>query len=524
MRLSMVTQWTLPQRRQLAVLAIILVVKFANAATPGNTSPGELDDLLQGFDTPLQSKEKSDTTDEELDQLLEGFDEPPADNATSGNSTPVNSAPELLDDVLQGFTDDSVSPDLKTSSSLGTTSPWEYNADVTMDFSYSYAHKSPAIGEPDYRGLSAARFYYEPEFKYRLNRSWTSFVSAGAFYDAAYEIKGRNRYSSQMLEAYEREIELREAYVLGSSPNADVKIGRQIVVWGKSDTIRIVDVLNPLDLREPGIVDIEDLRLPVTMTRLDYYVQQWNITAIAIHEIRFNKVPVYNSEYYPGARPAPPENNPDSTAANTEFALALNGYFSGWDLSIHWAQVFDDQPQIETVSPSSVVQRHQRINMAGAAANLALGNWLLKSEMALLMGLKYSNAPDTEYDRLDSLLGVDYSGLTDAMLSLEIANRHVFDYTPQLIQPADNVREDNIQYALRYNGDFLHERLNIVFLSTVFGERGQEGGFTRISGTYEVLDDLAVTLGVIDYHSGDNPRMQAIADNDRLFLKIRYSY
>jgi hypothetical protein len=186
--------------------------------------------------------------------------------------------------------------------------------------------------------------------------------------------------------------------------------------------------------------------------------------------------------------------------------------------------VFDDQPHLEAVAPGAVVQRHQRINMTGAAANLALGNLLLKSEVAFLMNLKFSNAPGTEYDRLDSLVGVDYSGLTDAMLSLEIANRHIFDYTPQLMQPADNVRADNIQYALRYNGDFLHERLNIIFLSTVFSERGQEGGFTRLSGTYEVLDDLAVTLGIIDYHSGDNPRMQAIADNDRLFLKIRYSY
>ena len=49
------------------------------------------------------------------------------------------------------------------------------------------------------------------------------------------------------------------------------KLGRQIVNWGRSDTVRVLDVINPLDNREPGLVDIEDLRLPVTMARVDYF-------------------------------------------------------------------------------------------------------------------------------------------------------------------------------------------------------------------------------------------------------------
>lgn len=502
----------------LLTIALCVVAKIATA-TPVNIAQSELDDILQGFDSATDETKPSNPSNQnspadELDQLLQGFDDTPAENKTT----------DSVDDVLQGFSDESSAAVANNGTGAPVIRNWEYHADTTFDLSYNYAHKAPEHGEPDYRGLSALRFQYEPEFKYRFNKHWTSVLSANAFYDFSYGLNGRDQYTTDMLEVYERELELREAYVLGSSPNADVKIGRQIVVWGKSDNIRIVDILNPLDLREPGIVDIEDLRLPVTMTRLDYYFQKWSITGITIHEIRFNKVPVYNSEYYPGTAPAPPEDKPESTPENTEFALALNGYFSGWDLSLHWAQVFDDQAHLEVIAPSAIIQRHSRINMAGAAANVALGNWLLKTELARLTGLKLSNIPGRDFDRFDALLGVEYAGLQDAMLSLEIANRHIFDYASQLMQPPNSMREDNVQYALRYNGSFLHDRLDIIFLSSVFGKHGEDGGFTRLSGEYDVLDDFAVTLGVIDYHSGDNPRFQAISNNDRIFLELRYSY
>ena len=42
----------------------------------------------------------------------------------------------------------------------------------------------------------------------------------------------------------------------------------------------MVDVLNPTDSREPGLIDIDDSRLPVTMTQLDYYTGDWNLNLV----------------------------------------------------------------------------------------------------------------------------------------------------------------------------------------------------------------------------------------------------
>ncbi len=65
-----------------------------------------------------------------------------------------------------------------------------------------------------------------------------------------------------------------------------------------SDTLRVLDVLNPLDNREPGRADIEDLRRPVTMVKLDWHIgRNWRLTGIAIPEIRFDDLPALGTDF-----------------------------------------------------------------------------------------------------------------------------------------------------------------------------------------------------------------------------------
>ena len=91
--------------------------------------------------------------------------------------------------------------------------------------------------------------------------------------DFVYELENRS-----VPEGYETEIDLNELNIeLEIFQNLDFKAGRQVVVWGKSDSIRITDILNPLDNRTPGLVDIKNLRLGRTMSKLDYYMNDLNL-------------------------------------------------------------------------------------------------------------------------------------------------------------------------------------------------------------------------------------------------------
>lgn len=456
------------------------------------------------------------SADTKLDAVLEGFDDQPS--TTNGNKE--------LDDVLKGFEEGEGAAEESTQKEEAKKPPFcDLSGSASLGVSYSFAHDAPKPGETDYRGLSRLRPDFHLGLDLAVSKTWKALISGRAFYDFVYEINGRDKYTDEVLDEYEKEAEFGEVYLQGSLlASLDLKVGRQIVVWGKSDNIRVVDILNPLDNRKPGLVDIEDLRLPVTMTRLDYYLGKWNLTAIAVHEIHFNKNPVFGSEFFPFESTLPEEKKPTNSLDNTEYALAVNGIFRGWDISFYVARFFDKQAHVEMVLPTQLERRHSRLTMVGTAVNVALGNWLLKSEVACFDGLEFFALPGEKKSRFDVLAGMEYSGFTNTTISLEAVNRHINDFVSTLEAPPDSARKDEFQTVLRYSGDFLTDTLHLVMLASTFGVTGKDGALQRFSVEYDVTDAFSVKLGLVTYQSGDKVQFRNIGDNDRLFLEAKYSF
>ncbi len=461
-----------------------------------------------------------------------------------------------LDDIMTGFEDSDsevdvgetdwesgfdTDPAVQGSDETAVKGPSWYHLSGALQLAASFntAHDRPDKGQADYRGLSRYRPKLDLELELPLPLEWKLIASGQGFYDFAYAMKGRSQFTENVLEAHEYEAELTDTYVQGRlRSRLDLKLGRQIVVWGKSDNLRVTDVLNPLDNREPGLVDIEDLRLPVAMARIDYYwgaSDNWNITALVIPELRFGKDPVYGSDFFPfeeGPLSAffnqAIEKKPSSIPANYEYALAVNGIFSGWDLSFYGARFFEDQyhPFLDLSGGMAgllIELRHNDLYMAGGAVNVAFGNLLLKAELAWLTGFEYYSINDKK-SRFDFLLGLEYTGLKDTTVSLEAVNRHLFAFEVSMGDSPNYGQEDSFQGALRVSRSLFHETLEITMVASMLGERGQEGAFERFSAKYDVADALEMSGGIILYHHGDNVFFKNIEDKDRLFLEFKYSF
>lgn len=162
--------------------------------------------------------------------------------------------------------------------------------------------------------------------------------------------------------------------------------------------------------------------------------------------------------------------------------------------------------------------------MFGIAANLALGNWLVKAEAALLDGLESFNCPGEEFARLDGLIGVEYSGFKETSISLELADRHLLNYQKALATGPDRTQEDEFQAVVRYTRDFWNDTLTLTCLASVFGPSNADGAFERLSLEYDLSDRVEILAGIVLYQSGDRPSMQNIGDNDRLFLEWTYRF
>jgi hypothetical protein len=442
--------------------------------------------------------------------------EPPQEPVTT-------SADQELEGILDGF--DEESPEESSAAEEAPASPIDLGGLLRLGSSYGFAHDTPGPGEGDWRGLSRFRPELYLEATTHLGGSWQLFASGRAAYDLAYTINGRDDYTEQVLDRHEQEVELTDTYLSGRlGQRVDIKLGRQIVVWGTSENLRVTDILNPLDLREPGITDIEELRLPVAMTRIDVGAGPWQLTGLAIHEHRFHKTPAYGHEFYAYGFPLPPDSKPPCSLDSTELAVAAHGFFKGWDLAFYWARFYDDNPHLAIGESFLPELRHSRLTMIGTAWDLAAGDFLIKAEAAHFRELETFYLPGQRLARSELLAGLEYTGPADTWVTFEVVGRHLHGFQPVLELPPDMARENELDWVLRVSQAFRHQTLLVTAVAMSFGVKGDGGALQRLEARYDLNDRIEITGGVVLYQSGDRPGFVGIGDNDRLFIEIEFRF
>ena len=481
--------------------------------------------LIFGLGIPDVILAQETSEDAALEDVLSGFDDEGAEE----------------DDVLSGFDDGStellsgdVDADGERESGVDAESWSNLSGSAGLSGSYSYAKDAPADKtQADWSGLTKLRPYFSLTWDAKICENWKTRISGKAFYDLAYGMKDSETFSDEVLSELEKEAELREIYLEGSPfGNLDIKLGKQIVSWGVANSLRVVDVLNPTDDREFGMTDLEDIRLPINMTKLDYYIGDLKLEAVAVHEIKFNKSAPFGSDFNPSTQKIN-EVIPESSAENTEYGLALIGTFSGWDTSLHWAQYFDDTAHFKitkvTFIPGlgavpTLEQRHSRLTMGGATLSIPSGNFIWKAEAAKLQGMEFALVTDKTFSRTDVLVGSEYSGWSDTSLTLEFGVQHLNDFDVKLEESPDSQLEDRIATTVSFMQDYFNQTLHLSLVGMMIGKSGQDGGLNRMSLEYDVMDAFSVTGGVMLYQYGENAYFQNLNENDRIFFEVRYSF
>ena len=419
----------------------------------------------------------------------------------------------------------------------------DFSGKTTQQLGLSYSDKR---AQDIFASLRSTLFL---TYAHKFSNDYKIKLTGRAFYDGKYDTRN-GVYTQEQIDELRTEVRLFEAYVEGSIlDNVDFKIGRQIVVWGRSDMIRINDILNPMDNRRPGILDIEDLRLPVGMAKVDIFLGDWRLSPIVIFEQNFTLDPPFGSAY--NVTPA----NENTTYTDPTYALSINGEFSGWDISFYASRMRDSfgyaTPKSLAAYASALKNgtkkpkievNHYLINMGGAAFNAAVGPWLFKSEVAYIDSSSYNAAIGsiadiiksksfanisgiTNYQRLDTLVGFEYTGISDMFVSYDLALRHFVDYDKRfdIITSLYPVEPDTWQHALRINRDWVNSTVHTSYLVSLFGANATEGGYHRVNVKYDLADGINANLGVVQYFGG-SVLFDEIKDQVIVMSDISYNF
>jgi len=376
-------------------------------------------------------------------------------------------------------------------------------------------------------------------------------------YDAAYLID-RERFDEATLDAYESQIIGGETFAALSLGPLELTAGRQIVAWGHGNLLSPVDVVNPRDNREPGLSDLDDIRLAVLATRAGLFLGAHRLEAMVVHESFFGLRPAPLSEFSPlramitedpTIAPIIEGRTLRYSSVPDRFATGASQYFGRWsyngsvDLSFYAASVLDKQGVTTLPAGANRVDNtitiplyHPRYTLVGHSGAMPAGNFVVRWEAAAeldrpFLGTDVANETFNleilERDQVIGMLGFTYAGIDNGQIDIEAQQAYVFDNPDrdgtslQLLVPAEQP-----YFAAQYTQSFLRETLRITVVGTVFGATTFLGALGRAEISYDVRDDWQLGLGYVTYLPAKETigPLYGLTTHDRIFASLRYDF
>ena len=261
------------------------------------------------------------------------------------------------------------------------------------------------------RSFTKIRNILSLNFQYLLFPKTKFYTSGWAYYDSVYDLFNYDTIAARDVrdgkeplvfldqlkkEKDDRRVELKELYVDMYFDNLDVRIGKQYVVWGVLEGIRIVDEINPMDFRELIIPDLLDYRVPLWTLKIDYYSETTSYEFLWIPELKFHQPAAPGSEWELfqtlDATSQPKSFDPKFSEVgfrvtkeifDAEIALS---YFYTWDDYPTTFRVIslDDVQSTEPTQNLPIFPTYSRMSMYGATLTKEVKGDIFKAEFAYI--------------------------------------------------------------------------------------------------------------------------------------------
>lgn len=326
-------------------------------------------------------------------------------------------------------------------------------------------------------------------------------------------------------------ITLREAYLSYANAHVDLRAGRQIIIWGVADALRLTDQISPMDYTEFLAQDYDDIRTPVNAFRLRLVRQAFNVELVCIPVSDFFTLPTDERNPWAAHIDAPmpytfdlDSRKPKTRLRNVEFGGRLSVNLSGIDFSFCGLHTWNKMPAFSyAVDPAgasmTVVGHYRRLTMFGADVSFPIGRFVVRGELAANLN-EVQNAEFGSEVRgrnvFNALLGVDWYAGNDWMLSAQYAHKHVGGS----IEGLSVLRNTGVA-TVRVSKELFRNTLALSSFAYIDVSHG--GVFNRLSCKYDLNDQISLTAGY-DYFHADAGMFAMYSRNSEVWVKLKYGF
>lgn len=317
------------------------------------------------------------------------------------------------------------------------------------------------------------------------------------------------------------EFSLRELYLDARWGGGFWRIGKQQVVWGQADGVKVMDVVNPQSYREFIMDDLDDSRIPLWMINVEYPVgPDGNLQFLWIPDTTYHELAETGTPYaFTSSRLVPvapaglptvilDADKPDNAFSDSDAGLRYSAFLGGWDVTLNYLYQYQNFPvpyqelRLNDGDALGVVTpRYKRNHLLGGTFSNVFGNFTLRSELvynsdSYVISSDLSERGIANSKEFSSVLGLDWQlGSYDTLLSAQWFQRHLLDYN-------SNIKPDQTEHnlSLLYRRTFANETWTLDALGLYSPNHGDRWVQLRLS--YLFRSNLEIWLGG-DFFGGD---------------------
>jgi hypothetical protein len=332
------------------------------------------------------------------------------------------------------------------------------------------------------------------------------------------------------------EIELREFYYDLKIKNHYLTVGKQQIVWGKADGLKILDVVNPSNFREFLLDDFDNSRIPLWSVKTDIDLKKIKLQLVWIPDQTYHDIPDPGASFFPGSffpKPIPGVNiiydrlnKPGQLFRDADAGIRISSFVSGWDITLNYLYMYDDFPVSKTfysdtptptVTISPVYKRH---HMSGTTFTNSFGKFSVRGELGFFIDKFFSTTDILKRDGLFKstqfmgVAGVDYSGISNSLISVQVFEDYIFKD-----HPVAGRKQSQTFLSVLANRSFKNETITAEIIGVQSITSGD--GFVRPSLKYQYKSNLILKAGADIFYGSANTFLGQFNKKSRATMGIQ---
>lgn len=335
---------------------------------------------------------------------------------------------------------------------------------------------------------------------------------------------------------------LRELYIATEISGIHLTLGKQQVVWGEADGLKVLDIVNPQSFQYFILEEFEQSRIPTWMVNLETVVAGWDTQFLWIPDQTYHALPEDGSTWafsspqlVPSAAGLAPNttvrmdktDKPGKNIRDADTGLRLANNWRGWDFSLNYFYHYDDLPVLHrraTPGPSPgivLTPKYHRTHTFGGTANNAFGDWVLRTEVGYstdryLLSNDVGNTDGiTKGNEIAYVLGLDWSGLSNTLISAQLFQSHFSE-------------NNSVRDKKEANATLLAQRLfwnDTLTLEVIWlGSLNSGDGLLRPKISYEWQDDFKTWVGSDIFYGDKTGLFGQFHHNDQLSIGVEVDF